>query len=670
MKLHVCLKPKPDELLYGWMLRLMDANGCKSLGEMRMRFFENGVYASDSNIKYAKQRPDIICGIEKMCKEHEEVLAFPVVQEIMRQMLPFYGVFPFLTYGYQARWTQFLLLGREEFGDSKLSFLFDEFRICPACMKEDLERYGFSILHTWHQMPGVHVCAVHGDILCHVKAKCRKDAERDIFKNAEPMKLRAPLKTEMQISVFMKELYEEPVFTDLRRLQLMLSDRMEELGIKNAKPYEGLMEAVERSGFEAFMPENCETVVSNYLKGTLQNLENISLFTAFLFQDVKRFREYAESYDVSFQSVFHKLIKDRYEMVSGFEQVVKLKCRMCSHIFYTHPYALFLGVECPNCIRDLTDEQKINRRLSFLGNGEYELAEDFFETGTGQTKVLHRTCGKFRKRRLSDLIWMEKRCQCECMVSEDDIRSVTEINDFEYVRTIRGNDTRIYTLRHKGCGKEFQIDRRQFVRNPVCPYCTCRNTKKYDDISFAEEVKALTGDEYAVEEAYKGKYRKIGFKHHVCGTITELTPEAFLNGQRCRLCREFYTEAEMEKMVGECTGGAYQTGEFRNSYYTIRDPDGKIHRKKACYILQELKRPTGSPLFKIRVRYPEEKVSLRQILYLKAKEEAGADKIWIYKKGCIRGFSVSGEARALRTLVKKGYLEHVGYGKYRITGSE
>ncbi|MBB4843191.1 hypothetical protein HNP55_001710 [Paucibacter oligotrophus] len=48
-----------------------------------------------------------------------------------------------------------------------------ELRLCPECLKEDRDRFGFAIWHTTHQALGVWVCARHCSPLCGVPPRQR-----------------------------------------------------------------------------------------------------------------------------------------------------------------------------------------------------------------------------------------------------------------------------------------------------------------------------------------------------------------------------------------------------------------------------------------------------------------------------------------------------------------
>ena len=70
---------------------------------------------------------------------------------------------------------------------------------------------------------------------------------------------------------------------------------------------------------------------------------------------------------------------------------------------------------------------------------------------------------------------------------------------------------------------------RKLYRQKARFLCSKRKTIN----QFKKEVFELVGDEYAVVGEYRSNHTKIKLKHNMCGNIFEMTPGAFLRGQRC-----------------------------------------------------------------------------------------------------------------------------------------
>ena len=164
MIMPVCVRPMEDELLYGWLSRLSLENGYTSIKEFGTRFLAERTVLHAEKPSSWITRVDFIRDLDRICSEYGQVPFFPSADELLGRMTPLYAVFPFLIYGNQARWTQYILRakGTAMTGNGNRWNMITEFLSCPECRRQDRERYGFSYLRTWHHLPGVRVCAVHG----------------------------------------------------------------------------------------------------------------------------------------------------------------------------------------------------------------------------------------------------------------------------------------------------------------------------------------------------------------------------------------------------------------------------------------------------------------------------------------------------------------------------
>ena len=666
----VILKPMEDELLYSWLLRLVEVNHCRTVEELCERFLKKRFGPEPVFISYLPKRIDIINGIQRICREYEDIICFPAAKDIIEKMTPLYALFPFMSYGYQARWVQFMLINRGEFLEQErtLSCLFDQLCVCPQCVAEDIKKYGFPYLRTWHHIPGVCICPVHGVSLKMLEQKnCTGKTMDQILSKAETMKTKGTLEIEFQISGFAKALYDEPLFFDLTGVQLILQKRLEEQGLLQEHAYLTVSAHMKRTGYAEYLNGECSSRIQLILTNSWQRMDEILAFSVFVFGDFKKFKKDAQKYCNELSDGFYKLIKGTYNLESAFGPMVKLQCRKCGGQFWIHPYAFARGCFCPECETRYSPEQIVAHRLKFLGDGNYSLAEPL-DKGGGQVKILHGTCGKIRRMRLADAIWMGKRCKCECMVTERELSQKAEARGFTLVRFFRKGNGIILVLRHKNCGEEFSVTLKQFLRNPRCQYCDWRSKNEYTRESFEQEMHNLTGQEYSMEGEYQGKHHPVKIRHRLCGTVTEMLPAEFMSGKRCELCRRKYAQEEVLREVEQCTAGNYRIIGERNNYYEIEEKGGKRYKKKAEYILQELTRPTRSPLFKIRTQTPEEKMSLRCSLYLSIKETCREKKTWnCFENFKNTGFSESGVKKAMRWLLEKGYLERAGHGQYVIS---
>lgn len=83
--------------------------------------------------------------------------------------------------------------------------------------------------------------------------------------------------------------------------------------------------------------------------------------------------------------------------------------------------------------------------------------------------------------------------------------------------------------------------------------------------SFSKKVNELTDGEYVLLGEYTKSHDKTTFKHNKCGTVFEMAPHDFLNGQRCPKCamkkrknnKRRKTYEQFDKEINELTNGEY-----------------------------------------------------------------------------------------------------------------
>lgn len=664
MIMPVCMRPKEDELLYGWLSRLSLENGYTSLADFGKRFLtERTVLQPLEKISWYP-RVDFIRDLDRTCEEYKEISFFPTADELLRKMTPLYAVFPFLTYGNQSWWTQFILRepGTALTGTGNRGNMIPEFLSCPECRKQDRKKYGFSYLRTWHHLPGVRVCAVHRvplQTLAYRKQKVLDPDEDGIILSEK--ELVGNLETEWKISQFAKEMYERPLFFDLRGLQALLLERMEELGIRKK-----IKEEMETAEFLPYLNGECEKRVQKMLMEPRNGMDEIMAFSAFLFGEYSVLEEKAKRYIGELEEPFADVVRGRFQLLSGFGRLVHLKCETCGKEFWIHPYALGLGCGCPSCEAAMTLKQRINRRLSFFGDGNYELAQDVNEENMGErVDVIHKTCGSVRKTRLMETLWMQKKCDCETRVSFADaaerVRAASP--NFTLIQYIGGKKNHIVRLKHKVCGQTFEWELGRFQKRPTCMVCERRRVPRGFVEDFLKRMRDLVGDEYELVSGFTDMRSRILVRHQACGTVTEMIPNDLLRGRRCNLCHKAIRRGELEAALESCTGGYYRITGMKNVRYCIEGENGeKFFRDPGC-IMQELSRPTESPLFTHRIAKPKPAPRKEALIYLSAKEICRRKGFWSPRDSADI-LPLKQVQDLMRWLVKNDYLERIGYGKY------
>ena len=170
---------------------------------------------------------------------------------------------------------------------------------------------------------------------------------------------------------------------------------------------------------------------------------------------------------------------------------------------------------------------------------------------------------------------------------------------YELVETYCGIDKKIKVL-DTFCNTFFYTTPYRLKKNKIsCPKCK-HNTLKTTAI-YKEDVYNLVGSEYLVIGEYTGSKRKILMYHELCNQYFEVTPNAFLKGNRCSNC---FTQHKKNT-----SGFQEEIDEKFNFRYTILSEYESAHKKihifdKTCGHSWEatphhLLKYSGCPLCKI-----------------------------------------------------------------------
>lgn len=135
-------------------------------------------------------------------------------------------------------------------------------------------------------------------------------------------------------------------------------------------------------------------------------------------------------------------------------------------------------------------------------------------------------------------------------------------NKYILLEKYKNRRTKILT-KHVECGYIWETNPETLANGHGCPKCS-QNLKKTTN-DFKEEIKKLTNGKYVVLSEYNTTHTPIKFKHVDCGHVFEMTPRAFLRGQRCP--NERYKKSaksnsmefkEAKKRIKEATNNEYE----------------------------------------------------------------------------------------------------------------
>ena len=562
--------PLPDELLYSLLLRIADANA------LPPRDFLLNL----TSIKQAKELSsriydapfDPIKILESLRWEKDPV-------DFYTAHSMFCGYAPFNKLAQNSHYVA--IMHNYDFLNLSLRRpIINKIRLCPECLKEDIQNYDTHYIHRAHQMNGVRTCWKHNAPLITYKGIIGLELEN----YSELKNEYSPTEEDFGYARFSKE------FLD-KSFQFSISSIKDAIQKGVTKYYKGDWTSFLRT----IQGNNGYTIVrdTNNTKTRLMgnNLVSPSSELMFLLYSLYKSVDKIDfQYDSSF-TLFNDCIKGKYTLISSYrEDLVSLCCNECGMKFTTTPFRVLSGWGCPHCDSMIKPFDLTSRLVSSVGEkDEYTLLEDSNKALLPIT-IKHNKCGKTFQILKRDFFDYGQRCECENRITEQEARQVIESKgDFTLVKF--NNTSEPVTIRHNECGREFEWNYHKFIKQPWCKICSPRQLSEEE---FIQTMTDLTGNEYTLLSEYRDKKTTIDIGHEKCGNIISITPIQFTRGRRCKHCNVMIKQQDFSKLVSSVTDGKLEFVKLINNdvaliRYTDSDETFSIEK---TYLIQEMKRPT------------------------------------------------------------------------------
>lgn len=163
------------------------------------------------------------------------------------------------------------------------------------------------------------------------------------------------------------------------------------------------------------------------------------------------------------------------EKYKGRQVKIKFRHKKCGKEFEMDPNHFYRGQRCPHCNKDnLKTTNEYKNEIKGLVGEEYELLEEYKNS---KTPILMKHCKCGYEYKVSPINFKAGyRCpNCSHNKKKTTKSFSNEVNnlDSEYLvlGEYKNNKTKIL-MKHKKCGKEFEMRPNDFITGHRCPYCS------------------------------------------------------------------------------------------------------------------------------------------------------------------------------------------------------
>lgn len=493
-------KEYPDEFMYSWLHRLAKIN------EMPFERFACA-YLGHSRANIGKTRVDI---------RNEFIYLYNNLYEKrdFKEMFLSLSTFPFeslfMTEGQQTKYINYVSRKTDEL-NRPTNCLFDKIRICPECVKEDMNKYGEAYLHRSHHLYGVCTCSKHKIGLLEYVGKKGYSCDYDLNDYNEIEQVDIDINNEY--TSYVQALFESNVCGNILDFKTMLFKRLRELDYSPKNGYEDFVEEFNKSKYRVLFNGSLKL----FFEKTIANVKFVT--------------------PIHIIPIFMKIYPDVNEVIKilskNLSTLNTYHCDICGKDYFTTHNAIDDGWNCPYCDENKTIQERYEQLIIASGEGLYEPVS-MFESLNKDVILHHTICGEDINIVARRFLFENARCKCERIVTLSEAKNAIE-KDGEYELVDFISASQPIRVKRKECKHEFPCRYSKFIKSPRCRIC--RPARITTEI-FKERVKLLTGDEYTVLGEVENGTTKVDIRHNKCETTDKYYPSHFLSGQRCGICTQ------------------------------------------------------------------------------------------------------------------------------------
>lgn len=492
-------KPLPDELLSSWVYRLSKKNGlnCNRFAEAYL----------NEKVKNPSQLVDIRYGYSSFYKN---IYTKQSLKDLYLQTTTYQFESLWMTKGQQARYINNVFRPYDEL-NTAVNHMIKYVKICPECFKQDKVTYGTAYLHRMHQLSGVKICIIHKVKLVEYTNRVIGSTE-NFFDVCRPISADASETSLYKYAWYADSLLENNVESSMENIKAIVRDKIKDHG-------SSVIPEIMNWEYSDLIRFN----VSKFMTVKLVNIqyvraEEIIPILMYLFPDVNEFIDKLKSSEPS---------------------IIERTCPVCDETYCTTEYAEKIGFGCPRCDGKL----RIQDRYEFYINNllpDYKI-EGPFKGLDNKAQFYHNRCGKSITLKPREVIFENKRCNCENIITfeaaKENVESTGEYKLLYYAKTEEP-----VTIHNIKCGHDFKVSYRKFIKSPYCREC------RRLELIFDKRINELTNGEYTVTGQYVDQDTKVLIRHEICQKEQLYLPRHFLSGQRCKCNYENKLDEEWNKM--------------------------------------------------------------------------------------------------------------------------
>ena len=339
-----------------------------------------------------------------------------------------------------------------------------------------------------------------------------------------------------------------------------------------------------------------------------------------------------------------------------------VRCPVCGTQYMVHAYSEESGMPCPVCAARQDPVQVLQHRLDLLYGGGYRIKEA--GTTTWTMTVRHSPCGS-EKKNIESLLWKE-RCSCAgCRgLTREKVQKRLDWSapGYTVVKMLPKRKEKMRMIvRHEDCGREFEIQAADMVRQPRCMACTKEERWK--------NVREMDPD-YEILEVPENNRQPMLIRHKKCGVRFRMLKQTFAEGGRCPICTCNYSLQMVRDALRKCAP-SYSVEKHQKRGFVILYKDGETVRGKVSYrqIMQDLAQGKGRVIEEVKSPFVPP-VSKRAAVYKEVRKKTKQKGKWTHADG-IGGKPITPrQQNILQELTNAGYITRIDTGEYAVTEEE